>query len=183
MSINITRDLRGAFEGVRDQATRPTCLAFAVSDAHAALFTPFRCLSVDYLYYHALLRMTDQSPQKGISPISASEALLNDGQPCESDWPYQLKLPLTLSDMTPPVCSQVFRRKLPFGVRSFDEIRLIIDSGSPVVLCFRISESFYFPNSDGLIETKNPDSETGSHAMIAVGHGTTSKENCILLRN
>jgi papain like protease len=183
MSVNITRDLRGEFDGVRDQGTRPTCLAFAVSDAHATLLPAFRFLSVDYLYYHAVRRMPDQAPHKGITSDTAVEALVNDGQPLETDWPYQLKPPLTLSALAPPAGCHVFRGALSFVERSFDEIRKVLDNGIPVVLCFRISESFYLPNIEGIIEVKNPDPETGRHAVIAVGHGTTDKESCVLVRN
>ena len=53
-SITVRKDLRGRFGPARDQGLRPTCLAFATSDAHAAVRDTTWCrLSCEYLYYHA----------------------------------------------------------------------------------------------------------------------------------
>src|SRR5436305_462757 len=53
-SITVSRDLRGRFGSARDQEARQTCLAFAMSDAHAAaiggMWSPLSC---EYLFYHA----------------------------------------------------------------------------------------------------------------------------------
>jgi len=183
MSVSIVRDLRAAFGEVRDQGPRPTCLAFAVSDAHAALFRPFRPFSVEYLYYHAVRRMPGQDARKGITADAAAEALFSDGQPFENQWPYQNTPAAASALRIPPDNFTVFRRTFPRERKSFGQICLQLDSGNPVVLGVRISESFYFPNPDGIVERKNPDPDTGRHAIIAVGYGNTAKEACILVRN
>jgi hypothetical protein len=41
MAIDILCDIRPRFGPARDQGPRPTCLAFAISDAHAALREPW----------------------------------------------------------------------------------------------------------------------------------------------
>src|SRR5437879_552662 len=112
MSVQIIRDLRGAFGDVRDQGLRPTCLAFSVSDAHAALLQPFRPLSVEYLYYYAVQRTPGGDPESGISGKAAADALSSDGQPLEDSWPYLSALPTDLSLWIPPGRCQVFRRTL-----------------------------------------------------------------------
>jgi hypothetical protein len=52
--ITVRHDLRGRFGPVRDQQARPTCLAFATSDAHAATTDgKWSDLSCEYLLYKA----------------------------------------------------------------------------------------------------------------------------------
>ncbi len=41
MTPVVQQDLRFRFGTARDQGARPTCLAFAASDTHAALRTPW----------------------------------------------------------------------------------------------------------------------------------------------
>jgi hypothetical protein len=183
MSLEITRDLRNLFGPVRDQGPRPTCLAFAVSDAHAALLPPFRPLSVEYLYYHAVQKTPDRDPEKGIDPSAAGEALLKDGQPLEVSWPYLNTLPTPLSLWVPPRGCSVFCRELPNSGKSVDRVCKSLDAGIPVVLGLLLSESFFLPGADGLIQQKPHDPETGLHAVIAVGYGETRAERVILVRN
>ncbi len=56
-AITVRHDLRGRFGSARDQEGRETCLAFAMSDAHAAARgDPWSPLSCEYLFYHAKQR-------------------------------------------------------------------------------------------------------------------------------
>ena len=55
MAVTVDCDLRRLFGPARDQNARPTCLAFAASDAHAAVRSGWQPLSCEYAYYHALL--------------------------------------------------------------------------------------------------------------------------------
>ena len=55
-SITIRKDLRSRFGPPRDQGQRPTCLAFAMSDAHGAARGPWEDLSCEYLFHHAKKR-------------------------------------------------------------------------------------------------------------------------------
>ena len=121
--------------------------------------------------------------QKGITARAASDALLKEGQPYESQWPYQNTTAGALALGSPPDTIQVFRRELPLGSTSFDQVCGLLDAGRPVLLGVRISESFYSPNTEGVVGEKSPDPDTGNHAMIAVGHGTTAKGSCVLVRN
>jgi len=50
VSITVSVDLRPQFGPVRDQGDRPTCLAFAASDAHAGLRDPWEPLSLSTYY-------------------------------------------------------------------------------------------------------------------------------------
>ena len=54
--IAVECDLGSLFGDVRDQGDRPTCLAFAASDAHAALRAGWEPLSCEYAFYQAQRR-------------------------------------------------------------------------------------------------------------------------------
>jgi hypothetical protein len=177
------QDLRPAFGEARDQGSRPTCLAFAVSDVHAVELKPFRPLSVEYLFYHAVLRMPGRDPGQAITAKAAAGALVTEGQPVEGQWPYQHSLPMDLSMWIPPGNCQPFRRDLLVDGKSVDQVCTSLDAARAVVLALVISESFYTPNADGIVEQKNPDPDTGLHAVVAVGHGNSANDNYILVRN
>ena len=56
MEVTIDCDLRSMFGPVRHQGIRPTCMAFAASDAHAAVRPDWVPLSCEFAYFHALKR-------------------------------------------------------------------------------------------------------------------------------
>ena len=56
MMVTAMVDLRAQFGAVRDQGDRPTCLAFAASDAHAACRPHWEPLSSEYAFFHAQKR-------------------------------------------------------------------------------------------------------------------------------
>src|SRR5205085_5453343 len=82
-AITIRHDLRDRFGPARDQGGRETCLAFAMSDAHAAARgNPWAALCCEYLFYHAKQR--DRTPADEGTTIHAIRAALeHDGQPAE----------------------------------------------------------------------------------------------------
>src|SRR4029077_19827096 len=86
-------DLRGSFGPARDQNPRPTCMAFAASDAHAAARPGWEPRSTEWAYYHALQRDVG-GPDDGVSMAAVLAALKSDGQPIETEWPY-IKAPIT----------------------------------------------------------------------------------------
>src|SRR3984885_8687987 len=80
-------DLRGNFGPARDQSPRPTCMAFAASDAHAAARTGWAPLSVEWACYHALNR-EGGLPDDGVTLGAILATIKFDGQPVEAEWPY-----------------------------------------------------------------------------------------------
>jgi hypothetical protein len=86
MTIKIKKDLRHLFGPVRDQGQRPTCLAFAASDTHAALRGAWEPLSCEYIFFHAQ-RRAGRTAKDGATLPSMLEALRQDGQPHEAGWP------------------------------------------------------------------------------------------------
>src|SRR5208283_720238 len=109
-SVNIKKDLRGLFGPVRDQGSRPTCLAFAASDTHAALRGRWSPLSCEYAFFHAQ-RRGGRLPTVGAVLPEMLATLREDGQPAEASWPYLSILPSDLSYWKPPpVLTPIFRR-------------------------------------------------------------------------
>jgi hypothetical protein len=97
MAIQITKDLRGSFGPARDQSARPTCMAFAASDAHAAARPGWAPLSVEWAYYHAVQR-DGGLPHQGATMPAMLTSIREDGQSHEADWPYA---PFPVMDLGP----------------------------------------------------------------------------------
>src|SRR4029077_20778085 len=96
--VNLVKDLREKFGPARDQGTRPTCLAFAASDAHASYRpAPFIRLSTEYLFFGAVQRGNPPDPNKPVNLNAIRNALKVDGQPIETECPYLAAIPKLLS--------------------------------------------------------------------------------------
>src|SRR5437870_4073619 len=109
-SIIIKTDLRHLFGPVRDQGQRPTCLAFAASDVHAARRGGLSPLSCEYAFFYAQ-RRAGRRPTDGALLPEMLSAIRDDGQPEEAGWPYLASLPSDLSKWKPPAgIAPLFRR-------------------------------------------------------------------------
>jgi hypothetical protein len=179
--IQAVRDLRPALLAVRSQGNRPTCLAFATSAANENLARVDEHLSVEYLYFHAVARMPGASPHAGTTMEAAAEAVLHDGQPVETHWPYLDTIPTGWAP--PSLVAEPFRGTLNVGRLTFDEIVAELDAGRPVVLGLLISDAFYVPGSDGRVVAEVGDIVRGGHALLAVGHGADRDGRFVLVRN
>ena len=184
MTADVLQDLRLLFGPARDQGARPTCLAFATSDAHAALRPPWTPLSCEFAFYHAQ-RRAGRPPSTGASLGYMLAALEGDGQPVEADWPYLESLPAKLDDYGPPSGVTVFRRAGEPRVNTVDEIIAQLNNGKPTLVLMTLSDAFYLPNSEGVVIAppgEGPDPRR-RHAVVAVGHGVIAGERAILVRN
>jgi hypothetical protein len=122
MTIKINKDLRHLFGPVRDQGQRPTCLAFAASDTHAALRDAWEPLSCEYIFFHAQQR-AGRTAKDGATLPTMLEALRHDGQPHEAGWPYLVTLPTDLTQWRPPVgAAPLYRRAGESGADTVDAI-------------------------------------------------------------
>lgn len=184
MPIAVLSDLRYRFGVVRDQGARPTCLAFAASDAHAALRDPWAALSCEFAFYHAQ-RRASRSPATGAVLSAMLLTLKEDGQPIESAWPYLPSLPTDLADYSPPGTVMIFRRNGEARHEGVDEIVGYVSSNQPCLVLMTISNAFYTPNDEGIIFAppgEQPD-PTRRHAVIAVGYGLMDGVRLVLVRN
>lgn len=170
---------------VRDQGQRPTCLAFAASDAHAALRGNWAPLSCEYAFFHAQRRSGRQPTDGALLPAMLG-ALRGDGQPDERGWPYLSRLPADLAHWTPPAgAAPLFRRAGEPAAYTVDAIIAQLDRGVPVLTLMRLSRSFYYAGPDGFIDQapdESPDFHR-RHAVIAVAHGIAGAERTVLIRN
>lgn len=169
----------------RNQGSRPTCLAFAASDAHAALRSGWAPLSCEFAFYHAQRRAA-RLPTQGALLSATLETLREDGQPDEAGWPYLADLPANVTDWAPPAnVGEVFARDGVTTATAVDAIIDELDGGRPVILLLQLSAAFFRPAADAVVdpapgETPEP---ARRHAVIAVGHGDVDGKLAILIRN
>lgn len=185
MSITVSVDLRPQFGPVRDQGDRPTCLAFAASDAHAGLRDPWEPLSCEYLFYHAQNRAS-RDPTQGAFLSDTLVALREDGQPREAGWPYLAMLPTDLSTYYPPAAvDPLFGRDGIQVKNTFDAICRQLDSGNAVLVLSVLTGAFFRPPADGIIHAIAGDAifPVPRHALVAVGYGHIGQTRLILVRN
>jgi len=185
MTIAIMCDLRSMFGLVRNQGDRPTCLAFAASDSHAALRDGWEPLSCEFAFYHSQ-RRSGRSPHVGATLSAMLDTLRADGQPVEPEWPYLLAVPNDLDAWAPPEnIGALYRRAGERRSKDFGEIIALLDDGRPALLLMMLSDAFYVPDLRGVVVApmgEGPDPQR-RHAVVAVAHGIVSNERAVLVRN
>jgi hypothetical protein len=174
--VGICSDLRAVFGPARDQGQRPTCCAFAASDAHAGVRPGWDPLSAELAYYHAVHR-DGGKPDDVATMGSMLKALELDGQPHEADWPY---IPDPITDLAawqpPSGVAPLFRRDGDFVPSTIDDVISKLDGGVPVLMSISVSDAFYMPGNGGVIDsTEKPDPKR-RHAVVAVGYGIKTSE-------
>lgn len=186
MVLTVLRDLRCLFGPARDQNPRPTCLAFAASDAHAAARgLPFNPLSAEWAYYHAV-RRDGGKPDGGATLGGMLDGIRLDGQPVEAAWPYTNgPNPDPAAWAPPPGVTALFRRESATqSACSVEDVVAPLGAGSPVLLVMTISDGFYLPGPDGIVAAAEPPDPERVHAVLAVGHGTLGgSAEAVLIRN
>jgi C1A family cysteine protease len=180
--IDVIVDLRAQFGPARDQKQRPTCMAFAASDAHAAARGKPEFLSTEFAHFHAVRRRQPFDPHSGVSFRLMAQTISKDGQPPEGAWPYLAALPTKLADWKPPVpCAPIFRRRYQMEPAAIGRICQHLQNAQAVVMTMNISTSFFRP-AEGFV---GPASEpaVNTHAVVAVGYGKRAQSLVVLVRN
>lgn len=183
-AIIVRRDLRGRFGPARDQGGRETCLAFALSDAHAvARGVPWSPLSCEYLFYHAKQR-DKTSPHMGTTIPAIRAALEHDGQPVEAGWPYLPALPADLMEWKPPtkVGTLFFRTSKQDG-NAFGQVWDAVEADNPTLIAMTFSATFLMPDKGGVVDADEPEDPNLRHAVLAVATGKRGKQRLLLVRN
>jgi hypothetical protein len=184
-AIIVSIDLRARFGPARNQGPRPTCLAFAASDAHASLRSSWKPLSCEYAFYHSQ-RRAGRPPGTGALLSSMLEALRQDGQPGEDGWPYLVSTPPDeVPWMPPPEVGELFGRNGEQAAHQLDRVIGELDQGRPVIILLMLSQSFYAQHPDGVVDPASDEipEPQRRHAVIAVGHGTVGSQRALLIRN
>lgn len=181
--VAVEHDLRERLGPARDQCARPTCLAFAVSDNHAAVRDGWNPLSCEYLYYHAIKR-DGANLQCAVSIDSVLLAVEHDGQPEEIGWPYLTSDPEDVSIWKPPKdVGAVFRRAGEMCQPAFDEACSLVAAGRPATIAMALSDAFYTPGERGIIDSEEPADLARRHAVLVVASGRTPSSRFLLVRN
>ena len=165
--------MRGEFGSVRDQGPRPTCLAFAASDTHAAIRSGWDPLSCEYIFFHAQ-RRTGRSPDQGAFLHDILASLEQDGQPRESGWPYLSALPSDLSLYQPPVSvGDLYGRVGEQQTETVDQVFGTLKSGTPSIVLTKLTNTFFRPPATGVVDHVDGDIARPAprHAVVAVGCG------------
>jgi hypothetical protein len=158
-------------------------LIFAMSDAHAAARGPWEALSCEYLYYYAKKR-DGGPPSEGARLNCARPALKEDGQPIENNWKYSPKTPTDLALWVPPSkVGDIYRRASTILKGGFDDAWNKVESGFPVLIVMTISDAFYNPDDDGVVDSSEPTDQSRRHAVVAVASGIWAGTKCLLTRN
>lgn len=183
--IVVAIDLRAQFGPARNQGARPTCLAFATSDAHAALRTGWMPLSCEYAFYQAQHR-AGLPPSAGARLSATLDALRHDGQPEEIGWPYLPETPADPASWAPPAdVGPLFGRASTITHPALAQIIDQLEHARPVLILLTLSRAFYRPDHRAVVwpapgETPEP---ARRHAVVAVGHGTVEAQPALLIRN
>lgn len=183
--IVVSIDLRARFGPARNQGPRPTCMAFAASDAHAGLRSEWAPLSCEYAFYQAQ-RRAGRPPSTGALLSSMLDALREDGQPEEGGWPYLAATPVDAASWAPPAeVGTLLGRNGENVIHGLHRIIGELGQGRPVIILLMLSRAFYARNPQGVVDAaadELPEPQR-RHAVIAVGHGTVDGQRAILIRN
>ena len=184
MEVSVTVDLRDQFGEIRYQGKRPTCMAFASSDAHSFAQGTTEPLSVEYAFFHAVRLKFNADRTQGVGIRLMSRAISTEGQPFETGWPYLNDLSAT-DDWEPPKNpGTIFRRGTTLIVPStMAKIYVSLDTGHPVIVVMNISQSFFFVKAGTIIRAPANEPTLNTHAVIAVGYGECDGCRCVLIRN
>jgi hypothetical protein len=184
MSIQVHKDLRSKFGAARDQKRRPTCMAFAASDAHAvARGVAFDELSVEFAYYSTLKRSAVFDPSRGVAMENMLGAIDTIGQPLEGAWPYIETLPTNLANYKPPDPIGDLYTRTSFVERALTNLVTVVNDDRPAMLGLEISAEFYVPPVGSSIRAAIDSPLVGRHAVVVVGHGTEAGDETFLIRN
>jgi hypothetical protein len=176
-------DLRGTFGPARDQNPRPTCMAFAASDAHAGARSGWTPLSAEWAYYHAVKR-EGGLPHQGATLNAMLATIKSDGQPVEEEWPYSNAPISDVAAWAPPApARQLFFRDHGLCALTVNDVVDLLNAGSPVLMTMTLSNAFFRPTADGTVERIEPPDPKLRHAVVAVGYGERGSTNFVLVRN
>jgi C1A family cysteine protease len=161
-------DLRLTLGPVRDQGSRPTCLAFAASDAHRAACALPEQLSADYAHHHAARRL-NATMNEPVSTEAMCQAIESDGQPTEAKCAYSDPRG---DDWKPPAdVGPVWKRRptVANGKSASALLRRALASSCTNVLTLLVSESFFSPDPVTHVVADDASPDVGEHAVVVVG--------------
>ncbi len=167
-------DLREFDVPIFDQRGEGSCTAQAGAGAYSFLLkqrgTTFNG-SRNFLYYAERLIDGDIFKDAGSSLHTCAKALIKYGICEERLWPY-MKLDMFLEPTSTCWKSGFGHRIASYKVlKTLDDMKICLQSGSPFIFGATIYESFESTNQSGLIAMPKPDEAIlGGHALIILGY-------------
>jgi C1A family cysteine protease len=168
---------------VRDQGSRGTCLAFAMSAAHEHSRSPGETLSPEYLYWAAKHR--DGRPtEDGTTIDAAAAALQHDGQPLEGAWPYDPSRSSKSHTYSPPAisASDLYRKTSTTPAISLAVLTAALSAGKLPIVALAVTTNFFLP-VNGQVDPSISRVE-GYHAVLAIAIGQQPVHGAsVIIRN
>lgn len=167
--------------GTRDQGSRPTCLAFTLSDLNREFAPAPGNLSAEYLYCQALASSASGSQQR-LTLQMGLDAVLN-GQPEETHAPYQAtEPPWPICVPTLPVGTTLFRSAFAGWSLNLGGMEAALRTNRPVGLGIWLTSSFLSP-TNGIVAFERHALQDSGHAVVAVGLGEYAGVKYVRIRN
>lgn len=165
----------------RDQGLRPTCIAFALAELNLDAATSVEALSPEYAYQGAACLVPSWVPGTGV-PLDAALRATSNGQPAESDFPYQAAEPIAPVP-APPTTFDLHGGSVAMLPLDTEVICAMLREHRPVGIGLRLTESFYMP-VDGVVTFEAAAlMPVVLHAVAIVGLGWKNGEAHFLIRN
>jgi hypothetical protein len=115
---------------------------------------------------------------------SIRHAVEHIGQPVENDWPYLDTLPSNMKLWKPPArLGSIFRRPAKEIGTGFKEAWDLVVGGVPALLGMTISNAFYRPDGDGVVDLAEAIDSQRRHAVVAAAVGEKKRKKYLLVRN
>jgi hypothetical protein len=179
-------DLRTSHGVARDQGSRPTCLAFALSDLGGQAHALPGEFSPEHLYREVAYKTPGWAPGAGLEIGPAIKVAQSPGHAFEADFPYQAIEPT--HPVEPNAPSSAHRiTTLMTRVADIGDLMQQLKQGSSVGLVIRLTPEFLQVNKWGAVVPFSTAALANgmSHAVLVVGYGTCSVSNELhfLIRN
>ncbi len=180
IAMGASVDIRTRLPAARDQGARPTCLAFAFSDAHLAVDGISDLLSAEFLHFQAA-RRSATGLNTAVSVAKMQEALRIDGQPLEAECPYADPRSESWRPPTRLVSIRKRKSRLCRGIASA-VLSDALGRSAAHVLVVRITRSFFAPDPRSHMVPEDG-STVGLHAVVVVGKADLNGAPSFLIRN
>ncbi|MCA4158020.1 C1 family peptidase [Priestia megaterium] len=172
---NLLVDLRIDFPPVRDQGSRGTCTAFAVTACHEHHRNVDYILSEEFLFSGAK-HLDGEHDTNGISIPSALKAILHYGHARNSIFPYRndLTFPFKFGDIDSNIIIDALNRKITSYNSITTDITTIenqLKKERPVIVGVAVQPTFWTPNEEVFIDVPQAESYEGLHALLIMGYG------------
>lgn len=181
--LKIIKDLRNLFGEIKDQGTRPTCMAFTATDCHSFARGRQEEFSTEYAFFHAVQRTLAKDRTMGIPFEIMSKVIWVDGQPKEQDWVYLKDLKPSDPWVVPGTIGNIFCRRSTKIKTTIDALCDALNDDLPVIMVVDISISFFHLKGSSVLPEHIGEARKNTHAILAVGYGELGKQKCFLVRN